>query len=148
MQGDNSKITHFKIITPPFLVCNTEKSLVPHSKNIKKTSMAYMRKSRTAADPLVNFSKTVIARYIANTSQLNDLINNTYILIQRSCFSTYHTKTHAGTQWSALSPACQVPLPCCALQPKSSKFFFSLPQECAPIFKTNHGYPPEDYTYK
>lgn len=72
-----------------------------------------MRKSRTAADPRVNLFIMEIARYTDNRSQLNDLFHNTYILIQRSCFSTYHIKNHAGTQWSALSLTRQAsPLLC------------------------------------
>lgn len=47
-----------------------------------------MKKSRIATDPLVNFSITETARYTDKRSQLSDLINNTYMLIQRSCFSS------------------------------------------------------------
>lgn len=132
-QGGNSKVTQFK---PHFKsLRNWEKTYNAYRK-MSRTRLAHMRKSRIAADPQVNFFITETASYADIRSQLSDLFHNTYILIQWSCFSTYHIKNHAGTQWSALSLACRAPLLLCFTT--QALWIPSFPPTHAPIFKTNH----------
>lgn len=68
-----------------------------------------MRKSRIAADPLVNFSTTEIARYTDNRSQLSDLIYNTYILSRGA--ASVHTTPKSMLELSEVHWALPIKFP-------------------------------------